>query len=106
MAYDALVIASGSRLHAPIEGAELPGVLDFKSLRKAEVLVARVRNGEARNALIVGHGFIGVELALMLSDLGVDGDGGGPSAVGHAPRPGPSHLGCGPPRARALVASS
>lgn len=71
VAYDALVIASGSRLHAPIEGAELPGVLDFKSLRKAEMLVAQVRNGEARNALIVGHGFIGVELALMLSDLGV-----------------------------------
>jgi len=46
-------------------------VLDFKSLRKAEMLVARVRNGEARKALIVGHGFIGVELALMLSDLGV-----------------------------------
>ena len=30
-----------------------------------------MRNGEARNALIVGNGFIGVELALMLSDLGV-----------------------------------
>ena len=47
-------------------------MLDFKSLRKAEMLVARVRNGEARTALIVGHGFIGVELALMLTDLGVE----------------------------------
>jgi len=71
-AYDALVIASGSRLHAPIEGSDLPAVLDFKSLRKAEALMARVRSGEARRALIVGHGFIGVELALMLTDLGVD----------------------------------
>ncbi len=72
VAYETLVIASGSRLHAPIEGAELPGVLDFKSLRKAEALVTRVRNGEVRNALIVGHGFIGVELALMLTELGVE----------------------------------
>ncbi|HVC69165.1 MAG TPA: FAD-dependent oxidoreductase [Acidimicrobiales bacterium] len=69
--YEVLIVASGSRLHAPIEGAELPGVLDFKSLRKAEALMLRVRSGEARNALIVGHGFIGVELALMLTDLGV-----------------------------------
>jgi len=72
VAYDVLVIASGSRLHAPIEGAQLPGVLDFKSLRKAEALMARVRSGDARTALIVGHGFIGVELALMLTDLGVE----------------------------------
>jgi NAD(P)H-nitrite reductase large subunit len=72
VAYETLVIASGSRLHAPIEGAELPGVLDFKSLRQAETIVTRVRNGEARHALIVGHGFIGVELALMLTDLGVE----------------------------------
>ena len=47
-------------------------MLDFKSLRKAEALVTRVRNGEAGDALIVGHGFIGVELALMLTDLGVE----------------------------------
>ncbi len=34
--------------------------------------MARVRSGDARSAIIVGHGFIGVELALMLTDLGVD----------------------------------
>ena len=70
--YDGLVIASGSRLYAPLEGAGLPGVLDFKSLRTATELVGRVRRGEARTALVVGNGFIGIELALMLSDLGVE----------------------------------
>lgn len=70
--YDGLVIASGSRLHSPIEGADLPGVLDFKSLRMAEAIVGRVRRGEARTALIVGNGLIGVELSLVLADLGVD----------------------------------
>ncbi len=70
--YEGLVIASGSRLHAPLEGADLPGVLDFKSLRMAEELVGRVHRGEAHTALIVGNGFIGVELSLLLADLGVD----------------------------------
>jgi len=72
VAYEGLVVASGSRLHAPIEGADLRGVLDFKSLRTAEELVGRVRRGEATSALIVGNGFIGVELSLLLADLGVD----------------------------------
>ena len=70
--YDGLIIASGSRLHSPLQGADLPGVLDFKSLRMAEELIARVRHGDARSAVIVGHGLIGIELSLLLSDLGVD----------------------------------
>jgi NAD(P)H-nitrite reductase large subunit len=72
LGYEGLVVASGSRLHAPLEGADLPGVLDFKSLRTAEELIARVRRGEATSALIVGNGFIGIELSLLLADLGVD----------------------------------
>jgi NADPH-dependent 2,4-dienoyl-CoA reductase/sulfur reductase-like enzyme len=70
--YDRLVIASGSRLFAPLEGCDLPGVYNFKSLSAARALVDRVRTGEARTALIVGAGFIGVEVALLLSDLGVE----------------------------------
>ena len=70
--FEGLVIASGSRLHAPLEGADLAGVLDFKSMRMADDLVGRVKRGEAHTALIVGNGFIGVELSLLLADLGVD----------------------------------
>ncbi len=70
--YEGLVIASGSRLYAPLDGADIPGVLDFKSLRTARELVARVRSGQARTALVVGNGFIGIELALLLADLGVE----------------------------------
>ena len=72
VAYEGLVLASGSRLHAPLEGADLPGVLDFKSLRTATELIQQVRRGEARSALIVGNGFIGIELSLLLADLEVD----------------------------------
>ena len=69
--YDRLVIASGGRLHAPLEGVNLPGVDNFKSLSAATALVERVKSGKAHTALIVGAGFIGMEIALLLSDLGV-----------------------------------
>ncbi len=71
LAWDRLVIASGSGLYAPLEGNDLPGIHDFKSLRAARALLGRVRAGEVRTALIVGAGFIGMEIALLLADLGV-----------------------------------
>jgi len=71
LAYDRLVIATGSRLYAPLEGADLPGIYNFKSLSAAEALVQRVKRGEAHTAVIVGAGFIGVEIALLLRTLGV-----------------------------------
>lgn len=72
LAFDRLLLATGSRLYAPLPGADLPGVYNFKSLSAAEALVTRVRQGEARRAVIVGAGFIGVEIALLLRDLGVN----------------------------------
>jgi NAD(P)H-nitrite reductase large subunit len=69
--YEKLVIATGSRLYAPLEGVELPGIYNFKSLSAAAALVERVKSGQARSALIVGAGFIGMEIALLLSELGV-----------------------------------
>lgn len=69
--YDRLVIASGSRLYAPLPGADLPGVANFKSLSAAEALIGKVKSGQARRAVIVGAGFIGMEIALLLTALGV-----------------------------------
>lgn len=69
--YDRLLLASGGRLHAPIAGADTPGVYNFKSLKAAEALVGRVRRGEAKRAIVVGAGFIGMEIALLLCELGV-----------------------------------
>jgi NAD(P)H-nitrite reductase large subunit len=69
--YGSLVIASGSRLHAPLPGNELPGIHDFKSLDAARGILRGVHDGTVRHVLVVGSGFIGVELALLLRDLGV-----------------------------------
>ena len=46
-----------------------------------------------RSALIVGNGFIGVELSLLLADLGVDVTVVGRRHLGHAPGPRPGDLG-------------
>ena len=71
LSYDRLVIATGGRLYAPIGGVDKPGVYNFKSLSAAEELLQLVQQGQARSALIVGAGFIGVEIGLLLADLGV-----------------------------------
>ena len=70
--YDQLVIAAGGRLYAAGLQEDRPGVYNFKSLSAAEDLLGRVRRGEARNALIVGAGFIGVEIALLLREMGLE----------------------------------
>jgi NADPH-dependent 2,4-dienoyl-CoA reductase/sulfur reductase-like enzyme len=69
--YDRLVIATGSRLYAPVEGADMPGVHNFKSLSAAEAIVKQVKSGKAKTAVIVGAGFIGMEIALLLRELDV-----------------------------------
>jgi nitrite reductase (NADH) large subunit len=69
--YDRLLVSSGARLYAPLAGADLPGIYNFKSLSAAENLVGKVRTGQAKSALIVGAGFIGMEIALLLCELGV-----------------------------------
>ncbi|MHC5025033.1 MAG: NAD(P)/FAD-dependent oxidoreductase [Planctomycetota bacterium] len=72
LSYDKLVIATGSRPWTPLPGNDLDGVYNFKSLVAAEELVRRARQGEVGSAVIVGAGFIGVEVALLLRALGLD----------------------------------
>ena len=68
--YDRLIIATGSHLHTPLHGYDLPGVYNFKSLAAARRLIERVKAGDAGKALIIGAGFIGVEVAVLLNELG------------------------------------
>ena len=70
--YDRLVLASGARLYAPLSGEDKAGIYNFKSLSAAEELLSKIRDEHARSALIVGAGFIGVEIGLLLADLGLE----------------------------------
>jgi len=47
------------------------GVHNFKSLSAAEAIIGQVKKGRAKTAVIVGAGFIGMEIALLLRELGV-----------------------------------
>jgi nitrite reductase (NADH) large subunit len=70
--YDRLVIATGSSLYAPVPGTDRPGVCNFKSMSAAEELIKRVRKHQVKSALIIGAGFIGVEIGLLLRALGIE----------------------------------
>ena len=69
--YDRLVIAAGSRTYTPLDHADIDGIHNFKSLQAGEELLNRVRSKEVKTALIVGAGFIGVEIALLLREMGL-----------------------------------
>jgi len=69
--YDRLVLATGGSLYAPLKGADLSGIYNFKSLSAAEALVKKIKSGEAASAIVVGAGFIGMEIALLLRELGM-----------------------------------
>jgi len=69
--FDSLIIASGSSLYAPVQGADKSGVLQFKNLAGAKALRAKALKGTDLTAVVVGGGFIGVEIALYLAKLGI-----------------------------------
>jgi NADPH-dependent 2,4-dienoyl-CoA reductase/sulfur reductase-like enzyme len=69
--YRKLLIASGARarrLESP--GANLPGVFSLRSLSDSTVI--REAASQAREALVVGGGFIGMEVAASLRHLGLE----------------------------------
>ena len=71
LAYDHLVLALGSRPRAvPVAGCELPGVHTLRTLDDARRLAGHLRT--ARSVVLVGGGFIGLELATVAASVGVD----------------------------------
>ncbi len=67
--YAHLVLATGGRERPlPVAGAKLDGVLALRNLADSEML--RVRLGNARSAVVVGAGFIGLEFAATAAAKG------------------------------------
>jgi CoA-dependent NAD(P)H sulfur oxidoreductase len=71
--YDRLVIATGARAaQPPIAGTGLEGVLSLRSLENG-LAIKRFLTGQApRRAVVVGGGYIGVEMAETFRRLGLD----------------------------------
>lgn len=71
--YDRLIISTGaSPFRPPIPGIEGPDVLELRDLADADRMFERVANGRSRRAVIVGAGFIGIEVAENLVRRGLD----------------------------------
>jgi 3-phenylpropionate/trans-cinnamate dioxygenase ferredoxin reductase subunit len=68
--YETLVLATGARArHLPVPGGDLPGVFYLRSLRSSQEL--RRAYAGAQRAVIVGAGFIGMEVAASLTQVGI-----------------------------------
>ena len=71
-AYDACVIAVGASPSVPpVPGVDLPGVFTVRTPDDAQHIRAFVDSRQARRAVVVGGGFIGLEMAENLKDRGL-----------------------------------
>ncbi|HEY1784021.1 MAG TPA: FAD-dependent oxidoreductase, partial [Pirellulales bacterium] len=69
--YDKLILAPGAApLRPPIPGIDLPGVFVLRSLQDMDRIKAALDRG-ARQAVVIGAGFIGLELVENLVRLGI-----------------------------------
>lgn len=70
LAYDSLVVATGSaNLRPRIDGMDLPGVYQLRTLDDAQRLAAAARSGG--RAVVVGTGLVGCEVAATLTAFGL-----------------------------------
>ncbi|OMK35797.1 hypothetical protein BER30_002027, partial [Clostridioides difficile] len=71
LSYDKLVIATGADpIKPPIPGIDLPGVFFMRTPNDAIKLRDSIENGIKR-AVVIGGGFIGLEIAENLSAMGI-----------------------------------
>jgi 3-phenylpropionate/trans-cinnamate dioxygenase ferredoxin reductase component len=69
--YDHLVLATGARNRPlPVPGSDLPNVFFLRTLDEASDLRAKLAS--AKNAVVIGAGFIGLEFAASAAKLGVN----------------------------------
>lgn len=70
LSYDKLVLAMGSSPNRPpIPGIDLAGIGPAGNLDEAEAVRKAVSGGRVNHAVIVGGGFIGLEMAVALGDM-------------------------------------
>ena len=71
LSYTKLVVATGARIRKlPIPGADLPHVFYLRD--SADVEAIRVSTANAKNAVVIGGGYIGLETAASLRKLGLN----------------------------------
>ncbi|KNB45802.1 disulfide reductase [Blastocystis sp. subtype 4] len=73
VAYDKLILSPGSRpFIPPINGVNAPGVFQLRDIPDSRQIKAWIETRNAKKAVIVGGGFIGLEMAENLKIKGLD----------------------------------
>ena len=71
--YDKLLIATGASPIIPdLPGFDLPGVLTLKSLEHGRAIKAFIGGSQVRVAVVMGMGYIAMEMSEALRDLGIE----------------------------------
>lgn len=72
MEYDELVLSPGaSPIRPPMPGIDLPGVVTLRSVPDANTIQSYISGHRVRRALVIGAGFIGLEVAENLHHAGI-----------------------------------
>ena len=70
--YDKLILSPGAKPAVPpIEGVDLPGVYTLRSIPDVDRIKNQVDTGTVKEAVVVGGGFIGLEMAENLVGRGI-----------------------------------
>ena len=69
--YDSLIFATGANAFVPpIKGREKPGIMPVRTIEDGENIDQAIKN-DAKTAVVMGAGLIGIEVAIGLTERGV-----------------------------------
>ncbi|MBD3266613.1 hypothetical protein GF373_08080, partial [bacterium] len=70
--YDKLVLATGAKsIMPPIPGNDLPGVFSLRTIPETDAIRSYIDKGNIYEAVVVGGGFIGLEMVEALAERGM-----------------------------------
>ncbi len=71
--YDRLLLSPGaSPVKPPLPGIDSDGIYTLRNVADTDIIKARVSDGKAKRAAIIGGGFIGLEMAENLHHAGLE----------------------------------
>lgn len=71
--YDQMILSPGAKPIRPdVPGADLPSIVSLRNLADTDLIKEKVTEADTRSAVVIGGGFIGIEMAENLKELGLD----------------------------------